>query len=386
MRARWTALLAAVSALALLASGCTTHSDVPEATAVGSADLAVYITEFTNGVPASGRVVLYDHTGPIAMVNNSGIRVPDMIWDQHGLFFLDMTTTYQLSDHLEQQVREQRNGRPDDTLVSMTGNGNGSRLVLFNDGLWDGHNHFGIGLFDGTHETSHAVLLDSLGGAVSWCANSFWLATELGGGDMRDRSAFFRLTNGPIAAPQQLGTTRTGVTLDSRNTPCHSDRIITLTYPTAADNQPLEIWQTQLSDGSVTRTPLIDQHHKPIRLPLNAHRSSSTAPRWLDGNTLVWIDNLGVAHRSDLTTGITTTIRDGMIANVAPTRNWVRTGNWLVAYEPLPDRTGTLHIYSIDNNLTQVETRTLPKLADLTPSDQRVMAIAISPTFTPHNP
>jgi hypothetical protein len=95
------------------------------------------------------------------------------------------------------------------------------------------------------------------------------------------------------------------------------------------------------------------------------------------------VDNLGTGWRTDLATGMTTRIRDGLILTGGPITNWARVGDWLVGFEYLGDSEDAhLLVYSA-SGLTLVETRELPRLAELTPYDRMVLAIAVSPTFRP---
>lgn len=101
----------------LAIAGCTLGA-VPEATGLGGADVAVYVTEFTNEKPADGKVLLLDRSGPVGVVTTSAINNPDLLWDTKGLFFSDQQAEYNVSDRVERQVRPEGKHLTGDWLVA----------------------------------------------------------------------------------------------------------------------------------------------------------------------------------------------------------------------------------------------------------------------------
>jgi len=89
----WRLAVPGVTAAALAVGGCgITTTGVPAARSLGNADVAVYVSEFTNDAAPNGRVVLFDHSGPTAIAATGGINNPDLVWDEAGLFFMDRDT------------------------------------------------------------------------------------------------------------------------------------------------------------------------------------------------------------------------------------------------------------------------------------------------------
>ena len=351
---------------------------MPEASGLGGADVALYVTEFTNWGTSDGRVLLYDRTGPVSQVSVTGVMNPGLVWDESGLFFIDSQADYQVSDRVERRVRS----RDASLLVGMRGGRDGRRVVLFNDGVYDGKNHTGIGIYQGAQEISQQMLLDSDGMGLASCEHGLFVAGRNAKvGD--DWSELVRLDPPGGGKPQQVGDRHEGYFLDGFDTPCRDDHIVGLWRPDETKySMSLEVWQWNTRDGSVRRTPLRCDTGS-FTLPEKALASLSTMPRWLDGDGLVWVDNLGTGWRTDLSTGMTTRIRDGLILTGGPITNWARVGDWLIGFEYLGDSEDAhLQIYSA-SDLSLVETRELPRLAELTPYDRMVLAIAVSPTFRP---
>jgi hypothetical protein len=137
------------------------------------------VTEFTNWGTSDGRVLLYD-----------------------------------------QRLRS----REASLLVGMRGGRDGRRVVLFNDGVYDGKNHTGIGIDDGASEVSQQMLLDSDGMGLASCEHGLLVAGRDGGvGD--DGSELVRLEPPGGGAPQRVGEPGPGNFLDGSDTPCRDDRI-----------------------------------------------------------------------------------------------------------------------------------------------------------------
>lgn len=371
---RWAGVLAAAM---LAGSGCTASS-VPDAVGLGGADVALYVTEFTNWGTHDGRVLLYDRSGPVSQVSVSGVMGPGLVWDEAGLFFIDNEADYQVSDRVERRVRS----RPASLLVGMRGGRDGRRVVLFNDGVYDGKNHTGVGVYDGPREVSQQTLLDSTAMGLASCEHGLFAA----GRTAYEGSELVRLDAEGGGPPERVGDKYEGDFLDGFDTPCRDDRIIGLWHPdiNGLSTTSLEVWQWDTRDGSVRRTPLRDGD-TPFSIPVKAVTSPSVMPRWLDGDDLVWLDRTGTGWRTDLATGATVKIREGLVKTGGPITNWARTGEWLVGFEYLGDyEDAHLQVYSA-SDLSLVETRALPRLAELTPHDRMVLAIAVSPSFTPRS-
>jgi hypothetical protein len=368
----------AFGAALLALVGCTVSSsaELPATVGLGDADVAVYITKFTNDATDGGRVVLYDRSGPISMVTNTGIRSPSLIWDDAGLFFVDQKTDFQISDRVERNTRS----RTADTLVGMQAGANGRRVVLFNDGLSGGKNHTGIGVYSGVHEVSQADFLDSIAASFADCGGKVLAAGRTmeprGSSELVDLTA----TGGPV----RVGSLAAGDFLDGASTPCLGERVVGLWRPNNdyISSYPLEIWQWSTVDGSVRRTKLVTATGEFIASN-DSTDSSSMLPRWVAGESLFWIDGLGVAWRSNLKTGMTVKLRDGLPVVATPTDGWLKSGDWVIQFEYSPDHSSAhLLVYSA-KDLSLVETRELPRLAELSPGDQMVLAVAVRPGFTP---
>lgn len=371
----------AFGAVLLGLAGCgvapvSAGTDLPASDGLGDADVAVYITKFTNGGTDGGRVVLFDSSGPTSMVANTGIRSPGLIWDDSGLFFVDQKTDFQVSGQVDRNVRS----RTADTLVGMQAGTTGRRVVLFNDGVSQGKNHTGIGVYSGAKELSQTTLLDSDAQSFVSCGGKVLSAgsTEA----PREDSELVDLT--AAAGPTRVGGLVAGNFLGGATTPCLGDRVVGLWRPNNDNisSYPLEIWQWSTVDGSVKRTKLVT----PKGMFLASDQSTSyldSLPRWLDGGNLLWIDSLGVAWRSNLKTGLTEKVRDGLPVVVTPTKDWMKSGDWVIHFEYASDySSGHLLIYSA-KDLSLVETRELPRLAAVTPGDQMVLAVAVRPGFGP---
>jgi hypothetical protein len=351
---------------------------VPEASGLGGADVALYGTEFTNWGTSDGLVLLYDRTGPVSQVSVAGVMNPGLVWDETGLFFIDNQADYQVTDRLERRVRS----RDASLLVGMRGGRDGRRVVLFNDGVYDGRNHTGIGLYQGAEEISQQMLVDGDGIGLASCEHGLFVA----GRDARiveEWSELVRLDPSGGGAPQRVGDPIPGNFLDGFDTPCRDDRIYGLWRPRdMGSSTTFEVWEWDTRDGKVRRTPMRDDDGM-FSLPVKALARPSTMPRWLDGDDLVWLDSTGTGWRTELSTGMTARIRDGLLPTDGPITNWARVGDWLIGFEYLGDSEDAhLQIYSA-SDLSLVETRELPRLAELTPHDRMVLAIAVSPTFRP---
>jgi len=365
-----------VTLMALAGCAGPSAAELPQSTGLGDADVAVYITQFTNDATTGGRVVLYDRDGPVSMVSHQGIRVPRLIWDETGLFFVDQTTDFQISDRLERSTRS----RAADTLVGMQGGPDGRRVVLFNDGLSAGQNHTGIGVYSGIHEQSQADLLDSMAGTFSSCAGGVYSAgaKTISG----DWSALTRLDPIGGGAPQAIGTEQAGEVVNGDDAPCLDDGVVVLGYADSNSHLPeLEAWQWSTANGSVRRTPL---RSGPNRFAVDSRVLSDTeVPTWLVDGKLLWVDSAGAAWRADLKTGVTNEIRDGLEVSDGQIQSWVHSGGWVVQFVYVQDHSSAhLNIYS-DKDLSLVQTRELPQLAESTPTDQMVLAVAVSPHFAP---
>ncbi len=371
---RWAATLTTAALMAV--SGCT--SSVPDATGLGGADVALYVTEFTNRRTSDGRVLLYDRQGPVSQVAVTGVMNPGLVWDESGLFFIDSQADYQVSDRVERRVRSREAG----LLAGMRGGRDGRRVVLFDDGVHDGRNHTGIGIYNGAREVSRQLLLDGDGMGLASCEHGLFVAGRAAR-EVGESSELVRLDPPGGGPPQRVGDPVPGTFLDGLDTPCRDDRVYGLWRPPGTGSSTtLEVWAWNTRDGSVRRTPLRDDTGT-FSLSDDAVAGPSTLPRWLDGDDLVWVDNTGTGWRTDLATGRTTRIREGLICTGAPITNWARTGNWLVGFEYLGGyENAHLQIYSA-SDLSLVETRELPRLAELTPHDRMVLAIAVGPTFRP---
>lgn len=74
---------------------------------------------------------------------------------------------------------------------------------------------------------------------------------------------------------------------------------------------PLEVWQWQTLDGTVTRVPLKAESGE---FSIDPDAIGPTVARWLDGDDLLWVDATGTGWRTNLANGRTRKVRDGMIA------------------------------------------------------------------------
>lgn len=362
--------------LALTACAAWPSSGLPATVSLGDADVAVYITKFTNEDTDGGRVVLYDHSGPVSMLTHSGIRSPGLIWDEAGLFFVDQTTDFQISDRVERNTRS----RPGDTLVGMQAGVDGRRVVLFNDGLDDGKNHTGIGVYSGVRELSQADLLDSNAGSYAACGGKV-----LAAGRTMEPRGFSELVDLTAAGgPARLGGLVAGDFLDGASTPCLGEQVVGLWRPNTdyISSYPLEVWQWSTVDGAVKRVKLVTATGDFIATEESTD-CSSMLPRWLAGGSLFWIDALGVAWRSNLTTGLTVKVREGLPVVDTPTDGWVKSGDWVIQFEYSADHSSArLLIYSA-KDLSLVASRELPRLAELSPGGQMVLAVGVRPGFRP---
>lgn len=358
--------------------GCagSASDELPLADGLGDADVAVYVTQFTNDATTGGRVLLYDRGGPVSVVSHQGIRVPGLIWDDAGLFFVDQTTDFQVSDRLERHTRS----RVADTLVGMQGGPNGRRVVLFNDGLSEGKNHTGVGVYSGIKEQSQQTLLDSVAGTYSSCAGGVYSAGSRSVED--DQVELIRLDPEKGGSPRSVGARRAGVLVNAGDSPCRDGSVVALWYPDGnASSLPLEAWQWSTVDGQVKRTLLRDGDQ---RFLVGAGTiSDAQVPVWASGSGLFWVDNAGTAWRADLKTGATAKVREGLEASDGQAQSWVRRGNWMVQLVNSDGSSGAhLNVYSA-TDLSLVETRELPRLDELTPEGQMVLAVAVSPSFAP---
>jgi hypothetical protein len=368
----------AFGAALLALVGCTMSSsaELPATVGLGDADVAVYITKFTNEGTDGGRVVLYDRAGPVSMVTNTGIMHPGLIWDDAGLFFVDQKTDFEVSDRVERNVRS----RAADVLVGMHAGADGRRVVLFNDGVFGGHDHTGIGAYSGVHELSQTTFLDGTAESFAACGGKNLAA----GRTMRPRGSSELVDLTAAGGPVRVGSLVAGDFLAGASTPCLGERVVGLWRPNNDEisSYPLEIWQWSAVDGSVKRIKLVTATGDFIASDKSTD-SSSMLPRWVDGESLFWIDSLGVAWRSNLKTGLTVKLRDGLPVVDTPTDGWVKSGDWVIQFEYSPDHSSAhLLVYSA-KDLSLVETRELPRLAELSPGDQMVLAVAVRPGFTP---
>ncbi|MFT4294140.1 MAG: hypothetical protein QM582_01875 [Micropruina sp.] len=368
--------------ITLTLTGCTapeSRVSPPASTGLGNADVAVYITEWVNGRTPSGRVVLYDRNGPVSMVTHHGIEGNGLIWDNKGLFFIDQTDDFHITDTTMERRRRSRDAG---TVLGMRGDGNGRRVVLFNDGLANGQNHTGVIVYNGINEESNHDLIDSTAFAIASCHNGFYLAGPTI--EVVSTSELVRLDPPARQPPQRVGDAVPGEFVDDvMGSPCRDGKVIGLWHPFLngpISSIPMEIWQWNTANGTIQRAPLkTPQGTFGLQLPTLA----SSMPRWLDGNDLLWVDATGIGRRTNLTTGITRKIRDGMIAYRGPIDHWTLAGDYLIGFEYSPNRdTAHLQIYSA-HTMQLLETRNLPGLADVTPTGQQVLAIAVRPSYQP---
>ncbi len=382
MRAFGRPIAVAIAGAAIAMTGCTgpgTSESLAAATRLGTADLAFYITQWVNGRTPSGRVVLYDRTGPTSMVTNSGIEGNGLIWDGAGLFFIDQTDDFQLTDS---GLERHRRSRDAGSVLGMRGDEHGRRVVLFNDGLADGHAHTGVALYEGAREQSQHDLVDSTAFAIASCQDGFYLAGP--NTALPTTSELVRL-DPTSRAPQRIGASVAGEFLDDRaGAPCSQDQVIGLWSPFLngpVSSVPMEVWRWNTRDGDVQRAPL--KTTQGAAFGLDPKASSAGMPRWLDGDDLLWVDATGTGWRTNLTTGLTRKVREGMIAYRGPIDHWVLNGDYLIGFEYLPDKvTGHLRVYSA-RTMELLETRELPRLAEVTPEGQQVLAIAVRPGYRP---
>jgi len=228
-------------------------------------------------------------------------------------------------------------------------------------------------------------VLDSFANSVGFCGGGLYLVGEADDWDdaSEEWSELVWLNPGGEPEPKQIGRHRPGVFLGRENQPCVNGTVIGLWRPDSRDGQtPVELWLWRVSDGSVRRVKLVASSGVFTR-PDTALEPGSDSPHWIDGSDLIWIDDLGTAWRSDLKTGKTSKIRDGMGANDGPIERWAKAGGYVAAFSYDDDWTnGSVAVYSV-KDLSLVETRELGGLDDVTPSGQVVLALAISPDYTP---
>ena len=264
----------------------------------------------------------------------------------------------------------------------MGGYGTGRRVVLFNDGLDNGSNHTGVALYDGVREQSQQDLLDSTAAAIASCSSGLYLAgpnLDIG----NESSELIRL-DPSSGKPQRLAPPVAGRFVDdSMGAPCRDGKVVGLWLPAAngaLTSTPLEVWQWQTSDGTVTRVPLKTESGE---FSIDPDAVGPTVARWLDGDDLLWVDATGTGWRTNLASGLTRKVREGMIAYFGPIDHWVLNGDYLIGFEYLPDKvTGHLRVYSA-RTMELLETRELPRLAEVTPEGQQVLAIAVRPGYRP---
>jgi hypothetical protein len=355
----------------------SSSAELPATVGLGDADVAVYITKFTNEGTDGGRVVLYDRAGPVSMVTNTGIMHPGLIWDDAGLFFVDQKTDFQVSDRVERNTRS----RTADLLVGMQAGANGRRVVLFNDGVFEGKNHTGVGVYSGAREQSQQTLLDSLAGTFSSCGGGVYSVgpkSVLG-----DWSQLVLLDPHGGGSPMRVGELQSGVVLGSANAPCLDGATVSLWRASDSSSATaIELWRWDTSAGLVHQTKLVGSSGA-FEIDGSTMTSDSGTVSWIDNEDLVWIDRKGSAWRSNLKTGLTVKVRDGLAVTQGPTDGWVKSGDWVIQFEYSPDHSSAhLLVYSA-KDLSLVETRELPRLAELSPGDQMVLAVAVRPGFTP---
>ena len=365
------ALLGVVVGCAGSASG-----ELPLADGLGGADVAVYVTQFTNDATTDGRVLLYDRGGPVSMVSHQGIRVPGLIWDDAGLFFVDQTTDFQLSDRLERHTRS----RAADTLVGMQGGPNGRRVVLFNDGLSEGKNHTGVGVYSGVKEESQQTLLDSMAESHTACGAMVVAA----GRSMEPRGYSELVDLGRLSGPKLIGRRAEGDFLDSAGVPCVGGSVVGIGRQNNdyISSYPLEIWQWNVANGSVHRTTMVTAAGDFVGTD-ELMGLASMLPQWVVGGNLHWIDASGSAWQSNIKTGMTMLLRRGLPVVDTPANGWIQHRDWVVQFVDSDGSSSAhLNIYSA-KDLSLVETRELPRLDELTPDGQMVLAVAVSPGFAP---